>query len=174
METAFRVWLREVTRRARARYLGALALILTDDRVLLELLHRVHTCSSDVSQRNLRSTSSDASSSVSPHPADFSTTLPTPSSSSRSLIGKWSAYLAVLGDALGLLDILLSGFGGQRRDVDADYGAVVVGREPQVAGQDRALDVLERRRLVRLDRDHAGALDLNGGDLIEKNNAKCE
>ena len=57
---------------------------------------------------------------------------------------------------LTTLTYSLSTLFGQRREVQADDDAVVVGRHAQVAVADRSLDRTERTAVMRLDHQHAG------------------
>src|SRR5215218_6628725 len=76
--------------------------------------------------------------------------------------------LALLGEAPHHLDELPAPLLGELWDLQADDVAVVVGRQPDVGLEDRALDRLDRVLVVRLHREQAG---LRGGDrrqLLER------
>src|SRR5215210_2180215 len=72
--------------------------------------------------------------------------------------------LALLGEASHHLDELPAPLLGELGDLQADDVAVVVGRQPDVGLEDRALDRLDRVLVVRLHGQQAG---LRGGDRRE-------
>ena len=76
--------------------------------------------------------------------------------------------LGLLGQLLDAADHLAPHLGRQRRHVEADHPAVALRVEPQVAGLDRLLDVLDRARIVRADDDLRGLGGADRSDLLDR------